>query len=176
MNKTIADIIAEKRELAEKIRWGTPSLDEIEAAVNLEFDANRIEAARKREKAEVEALALSVGGMVEASRHKQVGNSAAMREAVETALTIIRGIISGAVARTNNSVFDCRDKLKDALSKPPRNCDVGTAEEQYKRHEAYCEKQDMYCLNDDTLNCRMCFGKWAQMPHEPDTKKEGDAK
>lgn len=47
---TIADIIAEKRELAEKIRLGTPSLDEIEAAVNLEFDADRIEMAWKREK------------------------------------------------------------------------------------------------------------------------------
>ena len=58
------------------------------------------------------------------------------------------------------------DECRAALSAPLRNCDVGTADEQYERHEAYCKKQDMNCLNDDILNCRTCFAKWAQMPYE----------
>ena len=45
--------------------------------------ARRIEAAWKREKAEIEVSALSAGGIVEAQRHK--GNAAAMREALEIA-------------------------------------------------------------------------------------------
>ncbi len=46
-DETIADIVAEMRELAEKLRRGTPSLDDIEAAVSLEFDADRVEAAAR---------------------------------------------------------------------------------------------------------------------------------
>ena len=126
--KTIADIIAEKRELAEKLRWGTPSLDEIEAAVNLEFDANRIEAAWKREKAECEALALSVGGMVEASRHKPGGNAAAMRKALEK-IGAMETPHNFQIERSDivDACYDLTKAIKiakAALSEPVKNCDV----------------------------------------------------
>lgn len=51
-----------------------------------------------------------------------------------------------------------------ALSAPPRNCDVGTAEEQAKRLNEWCNGR--HCIN-----CRFkggwpdeCKLKWAQMP------------
>lgn len=52
------------------------------------------------------------------------------------------------------------DKAIAALAAPPRNCDVGTAEEQRRRYDEW--------RNHDEL--RAVFGKdefeWAQMPYE----------
>ena len=63
------------------------------------------------------------------------------------------------------------DKAKAALAAPPRNCDVGTAEEQAKRLNEWCNGR--HCIN-----CRFkggwpdeCKLKWAQTPY-----KEGDDK
>ena len=72
------------------------------------------------------------------------------------------------VAELLNGVKDAQDMAKAALSAPPRNCDVGTAEEQYKRflkfcHGANCSK----CPVHDAVNCKFA---WSQMPY-----KEGEA-
>ena len=184
-NKTIADIIAEKRELAEKLRWGTPSLDEIEAAVNLEFDANRIEAAWKREKAECEALALSVGGMVEASRHKPGGNAAAMREALKLCVQdMCRYCRAEARACDLPQCLDGCETLKMAKAAlaAPRNCDVGTAEEQARRYHNFVGRYNpcsykgyARCAEDCPVHIKLmqeghgellCQLEWAQMPYE----------
>ena len=59
-----------------------------------------------------------------------------------------------------------------ALAKPPRNCDVGTAEEQAKRLHRFCISQD--CA---TCPCNLgkadgrCEFAWMQRPY-----KEGEAK
>ena len=59
-----------------------------------------------------------------------------------------------------------------ALSEPLRNCDVGTAEEQYLRMNKYCDKQngrepcEKCQFLTRGLNCALA---WAQMPYE-----EGD--
>ena len=63
-----------------------------------------------------------------------------------------------------------------ALSAPPRNCDVGTANEQYERWQVFCGRYDNNCTGcpcDDGCTCNLgyCFSKWAQMPYE-----EGGAK
>ena len=66
-----------------------------------------------------------------------------------------------------------------ALSKPPRNCDVGTADEQAKRFHSFCEKfqsriQGMcspLCPCIDCGDVCHCMTKWSQMPY-----KEGVAK
>ena len=62
-------------------------------------------------------------------------------------------------------------KAKHALKQPPRNCDVGTAEEQAKRLNEWCSGR--HCIN-----CQFrggwpdeCKLKWAQTPY-----KEGDDK
>ena len=61
------------------------------------------------------------------------------------------------------------ENAKVALSEPPRNCDVGTAEEQGTRLLASFKK-----WREDAANNRMrlvdAILKWAQMPY----KKEGE--
>lgn len=62
--------------------------------------------------------------------------------------------------------------LKD---RPPRNCDVGTAEEQAKRFEEYCESEvckRKRCKSRAKALCiERCALEWAQKPY-----KEGGAK
>lgn len=64
------------------------------------------------------------------------------------------------------------DKAVEAYEEPPRNCDVGTAEEQAERYGRYCDK-----FTTDSMHCESCpccgkilLGKcefaWAQMPYE----------
>ena len=57
------------------------------------------------------------------------------------------------------------DKAKSALAEPIRNCDVGTAEEQAKRHRDWCNSNVCKCAS----SCKICLAKWSQMPYE----KEG---
>ena len=56
----------------------------------------------------------------------------------------------------------------------PRNCDVGTAEEQYARHDMYCNTQPTCkrCLREDAASmCVECFVQWSQMPYESEAKE-----
>lgn len=59
---------------------------------------------------------------------------------------------------------------KKALAVPRRNCDVGTAEEQYERYLAFCDKYGTYCggcpCGVHTSRFACCFAKWAQMPYQ----------
>lgn len=65
---------------------------------------------------------------------------------------------------------------RQALSLPPRNCDVGTAEEQAERAKSYCNRyyKDGYChncpLHKGNINvCNVsvsCVYKWMQLPYE----------
>ena len=58
-------------------------------------------------------------------------------------------------------------KARDALAKPPRNCDVGTEEEQIERWQAFCDKYEEGCTGcpcDDRNT--FCFAIWGQMPCE----------
>ena len=85
--------------------------------------ADRIEAAWRREKAEIEANALAVGGIVEAARHKP-GNAAAMREALREAI----GETCAGCTRDCDACVNLKSgwmkKAKAALSAPARNCDL----------------------------------------------------
>ena len=55
---------------------------------------------------------------------------------------------------------------KAALEKPPRNCDVGTADEQLDRQTLYCnkryEERKSACL---TCKPCPCYLEWAQLPY-----------
>ena len=69
-------------------------------------------------------------------------------------------------------IEDCRA----ALAAPSRQCDVGTADEQFERWQAFCGKYDDDCTGcpcdgDTCASFASCFSKWAQMPYE-----EGGAK
>ena len=146
--KTIVDIIAEKRRVAERIR-NSPSIvpgrqwDQQAEIKSLADEADRLEAAHKREKAAIEADALAVGGMVAATAEKSsaVGDAAAMREALEKAterLIRIVGCDHYTFHRNKHhcdfktTIGECRNKnicetifkAQSALAAPPRNCDV----------------------------------------------------
>jgi hypothetical protein len=99
------------------------------------------------------------------------GNTAEMREV----LIWMKERMNAAI---HDGSFDCDEalaKLDAALSAPPRNCDVGTVEEQRFRQSEYCKKSSMgngcsQCPLKDTLDCRFA---WMQMPYEAE---EGDVR
>lgn len=64
-------------------------------------------------------------------------------------------------------VMDASNAITAALSTLPRNCDVGTAEEQIKRHRKWCKRDKC----SPGIPCSVCFAKWAQLPYmEGETK------
>ena len=183
-SETIAHIVAEKRnradeierDVAEKMKRGEMISDQYarEVVADLRKEADRLEAARKRELAKVEAEALSAGGLVEAMRHKP-GNAAAMREALLLCYRVIHcAMVAGVINRDDAN--KAMDAYHAALAKPPRNCDVGTADEQDKRFAyQFCRVGIEGCVRCklNTLKHRgnTCGIHWAQMPY----KKGGEA-
>ena len=84
-------------------------------------------------------------------KYSAVGNSAAMREALEAAIPIMRACLFDYYNTTGvNKVVG---EMKAAISAPPRNCDVGTAEEQSDRFEAFCLRHK---------NCSSCPCKYTE--------------
>ena len=61
-------------------------------------------------------------------------------------------------------------KLAESLKKSLRNCDVGTAEEQYTRVRAFCKrhKVGLRCVDCPVNGVlpKNCALIWAQMPYE----------
>ena len=112
------------------------------------------------------------------SRHYTPGNSAAMREALVEALNKVDDaydILSKPCVTLEEVRQACREArgiIIQALSAPPRNCDVGTAEDQFKRYLNFCRRHEYSCgcarcpANKTrirgTSNCDIA---WAQMPY-----------
>ena len=96
-----------------------------------------------------------------------------MREALKHCIEELQPYCDG-VAR----IDDVLEEAQAALALPPRQCDVGTAEEQAKRLREFCKKH-----RDGVRRCSRCpveriFPKdctlaWAQMPYE---EQEGGGK
>jgi hypothetical protein len=109
------------------------------------------------------------------------GNQMKMREALVKVLRLANVTADGENWDWNNAIAENVVKVvKEALAAPPRNCDVGTAEEQTKRFSDFCEAY----RHTDLLGCAGCPLKntpsdtgcsfaWAQMPYE---SEEGGAK
>ena len=182
--ETIADIVAEMR-LGVK-DWKGERLGVFDCF------ADRIEAAHQREVAELkskmndvvcenEALRDACGTCGakrerEATREKpsQVSNAAKTREALSDACYAMFNFL-----KTQNGGYEemakALDKAKAALAEPPRNCDVGTDEEQSRRYEELCYRHT--CGSRCSASgCPMyeydCSPfAWGQMPYE-----EGGAK
>ena len=104
----------------------------------------------------------------------EASNVKAMRKALSDACYAMHNFL-----KTKYGGFDemakALDKAKFALAAPPRNCDVGTPEEQSARFDAHCRKH-MGCLTcqlreKDGSVPKHCEFAWAQMPYE-----EGEAK
>lgn len=95
-----------------------------------------------------------------------VGNSAKMREALMEASIALSSATHHHM--TEDDAKDCLAVIEAALSDPPRNCDVGTADEQSERFDRWCDRKNIKdCWG---IGCRKCLIAWAQMPY-----KEGGA-
>lgn len=99
------------------------------------------------------------------------GNQQKMREALEFASRVLTKWRQDAPFSAWNEYGEAIDGCRTALSTPPRQCDIGTAEEQAERYGRYCDK-----FIGDGMHCESCpccgkipFGKcefaWAQMPY-----------
>ena len=163
--ETVDDIIAEKRrradeierDCAEKMKRGEMVSDRYarELVADIRREADRLEAAHKRE----------------------LGNSAALREALKAAELGLFRWLSGSMSRDEHRELVVT--IKTALAAPPRNCDIGSAEEQSVRMAEFCRAQ--YKKTDGVRlcsGCRFfelagaeCQFAWAQLPYE-----EGGAK
>ena len=98
----------------------------------------------------------------------EANNMAAMREALEDVLEKIdRWRTDGVMEHWQYSqLFDIANA---ALSAPPRQCDVGTTEEQTKRMRNNCNKYKPSCKgckHVTDLQKENCWLAWAQMPYE----------
>lgn len=94
-------------------------------------------------------------------------SNTALREALEEQLRYWNAHI-----RTRDEE-EMRKRTEAALSLPPRNCDVGTADEQADRFKAFCyanrtpdNECSKECRFNDTSAICYCQARWAQMPYE----------
>jgi hypothetical protein len=135
--------------------------------------ANRVEVAWERE---------------ECSRRgaeAQSGDAAALREALEQLSDKVCDYLQKGLIQLPLPIEGLLKQARDALAAPPRQCDVGTAEEQIKRWEEFCLEHHEYWMPSTSLtaiqrcNCPCLEGNgcnyfiWAQMPYEAD---ESEAK
>lgn len=102
-----------------------------------------------------------------------VGNAAAMREALKNLVDVIDRCDSGSPLWWHSGAKGVvpLKNAKAALAKPPRQCDVGTPEEQVERFMHYCNSR--VCKRRVCASCgyeelfrHKCFAVWAQMPYE----------
>ena len=166
--ETIADIVADIRAQNQGLPEDSYALSPL--VCDLLSFADRIDAAHKRER--------------EATREKssQVGNAAKMRDALRqvsrVAVEMTRKTVTGE-SEDRKTVDEWALRLCDivsaTLAAPPRNCDVGTDEEQSRRYEELCDRHT--CGSRCSASgCPMyehdCSPfAWGQMPYE-----EGGAK
>ena len=154
--ETIADIVAEMRK---DISEGTVGIWSDFGGEIARGYADRIEAAYnfKRE------------AVCENSSH--VGNAAAMREALEAVVKVgYPHNFQKEAPHIRAYCYEITTAIKKcfaALSAPPRNCDVGTEEEQFKRFNKFCfpiKCRECKLYTEEELYD--CIFRWAQMPYE----------
>lgn len=100
----------------------------------------------------------------------EASNVKSMREALSDACYAMFNFL-----KTQNGGYEemanALDKAKAALSAPPRNCDVGTTDEQSRRYENLCDSHTCGSSGSDCplydYDCSQIA--WSQMPYE-----EGD--
>lgn len=112
-------------------------------------------------------------------RNCDVGNAAVMRKALEN-IANMGGQIDYQLGSSEETVYAFRHErslahsisecARTTLAVPPRNCDVGTPEEQSARFDAHCRKH-MGCLTcplreKDGGVHKHCEFAWAQMPYD----------
>ena len=108
----------------------------------------------------------------------QLGNTAKMREALEK-IASMGEQIDYQLGSSEETVYALKHErclahnisecARSALSAPPRNCDVGTAEEQSERYEKFCyahRSREKGCGDCPLCDIPCCEFAWLQMPYE----------
>ena len=108
----------------------------------------------------------------------EASNVKAMREALKQADAVLSLISKSAWFIDANfvvtkAVIEAGNAIEAALAEQPRNCDIGTSEEQIKRFQRFCDTRpcDMCTLKNKVNETLDCAIHWAQMPY-----KEGEQK
>lgn len=152
--ETVADIVADIRERAENAMRNGERVVHNEAVANmLTFVADRLEAAAKRDEERAVEHATRHAEAVARDNCRDCvhnprghnfegGNAAAMRDALEAIRNLAYEVQDmnreGDNVKTSMPTAWVIDIVSAALSAPPRNCDVGTAEEQDARFGEFC--------------------------------------
>ena len=177
-NETIDDIVADIRAQNQGLPEDSYALSPL--VCDLLSFADRIEAAAKREReagAAVAQICGEIGEMVgreSACKHSvtncnRLGNAAKMREALEN----IAEYAKAAACHTEDAhllgyLNQIERWVEAALSAPPRNCDVGTPEEQSKRHREWCRQARW------VSGCIRCMAEWLQLQYVRELQTTGE--
>ena len=180
-NETIADIRKEAearfRELLEK---NVDSLGHIQAMQQFNQVFDRIEAAYRRECAEVREIAATT--VLEDTKYVPA-NAAKLREAIQSILDLAYEVAAETEEpRCKISNDWLIETCNAALAEPPRQCDMGTAEEQARRYHNFADRYNpcsykgyARCAEDCPVHIKLaqeghgellCQLEWAQMPYE----------
>ena len=149
--------------------------DELEAAHKREVEKlnSVIQATVSRSDAEIDRLRREAEEL-----RKQIGNSAKLREAIAKCVNLITEFGNAEIVKTPLDVIvDIEAILKAALAEPPRQCDVGTEQEQQDRFREFCrhyEREGECGIGRSEAACPAfqggrnpdCSLWWAQMPYD----------
>ena len=113
-----------------------------------------------------------------------LGNAAKMRDALNETQSVIARCIEildkipvgvpydGLIDDVADEICDLRESyVNPALSDPPRNCDVGTVDEQLKRFSAFCMSRKCNECPFVSSTYGECGVRWSQMPYEEGGEK-----
>ena len=96
--------------------------------------------------------------------------SSKLREALSDACYAMFNFLKTHYGSCYEEMANALDKAKAALAEPIRNCDVGTAEEQYARVRAFCKrhKVGLRCVDCPVNGVlpKNCALIWSQMPYD----------
>ena len=100
----------------------------------------------------------------------KVGNAAAMREAVVAVVKVgYPHNFQKEAPHIRAYCYEITTAIKKcfaALSSPPRNCDVGTVDEQLNRFSAFCMSRKCNECPFVSSTYGECCVRWSQMPYE----------
>jgi hypothetical protein len=112
--------------------------------------------------------------------------SSKQREALSDACYAMFNFLKTHYGSCYEEMANALDKAKAALAEPLKNCEVGTAEEQYARFKKWCEgefyKRPMNPLTGEPCKSCPCYSvsangvdgcnylRWAHMPYESEGK------
>ena len=144
--------------------------------------ADHILAAWKRERAEIEAQALSIGGIVESSRNKQKpqGNAAALLEALRALRDASRDFYNQILNSKYSGILDKYTCVKQgfpavldlrsafpmanyALAAPQRNCDAMPWRKAWDEWRAKHHPQNPQTFNE-SYEATVAFMEWFTAP------------